>query len=96
LERDDVEVVDVAATDLAAEAGHVMAASMVMLGALCTVTGLVELDTVRAAAPACVPPYRRQHLDLNDRALEAGAVAVVRSPAHQAWPELARAGGRRA
>ena len=94
LERDDVDVVDVAATDLAAEAGHVMAASMVMLGALCTVTGLVELGAVQAAARACVPPYRRQHLELNDRALKAGAAAVGRSSAHRAWPELAAAGGR--
>ena len=94
LERDDVEVIDVAATDLAAAAGHVMAASMVMLGALCRVTGLVGLDAVQAAVRACVPPYRRQHLELNARALEAGAAAMLVSSAHQAWSEVAAAGGR--
>lgn len=91
LGRDDVEVVDVAATDLAIAAGHVMAASMVMLGTLAAATGLVTLDGLRAAVRVCVPPYRRQHLELNDRALAAGAVAVGPSDTAAAWP-VARVG----
>ena len=94
LERADLEVVDVAATDLAVQAGHVMAASIVMLGVLATVTGLVRLESLSHAVRACVPPYRRQHLELNDRALQAGASAVVPSPAYQAWPGVATAGSR--
>jgi 2-oxoglutarate ferredoxin oxidoreductase subunit gamma len=89
LERTDVEVVDVAATELALEVGHVMAASMVMLGALSTVTGLVTLDGLGAAVRRCVPPYRQQHLELNDRALAAGAAAVAPSSSCPAWPGVA-------
>jgi Pyruvate/2-oxoacid:ferredoxin oxidoreductase gamma subunit len=89
LERTDVEVVDVAATELALEVGHVMAASMVMLGALSTVTGLVTLDGLGAAVRWCVPPYRQQHLEQNDRALAAGAAAVAPSSSCPAWPGVA-------
>jgi Pyruvate/2-oxoacid:ferredoxin oxidoreductase gamma subunit len=92
LERADVEVVDVRASDLAIEAGHLMAVSMVMLGALVALTGLVGLDELCAAVGACVPPYRRQHLELNDRALRAGAAAVVSMPAREAWPTVSTTG----
>lgn len=86
LERADLDVVDLAATDLATQAGHVMAASMVMLGALSSLTGVVRLVNLRAGVRTCVPPYRQQHLDLNDRALRAGADAVGPRPAQEAWP----------
>jgi Pyruvate/2-oxoacid:ferredoxin oxidoreductase gamma subunit len=88
-------VVDVAAADLAVEAGHVMAVSMVMLGALCTLTSLVGPDELRAAVRVCVPPYRQQHLELNDRALRAGAAAVSAAPGREAWPVVATAGSER-
>jgi Pyruvate/2-oxoacid:ferredoxin oxidoreductase gamma subunit len=90
-----VEVVDVPAADLAADAGNVMAASMVMLGVLSTVTGLVGLDSLRMGVRACVPSYRRQHLELNDRALQAGAVATAPRPACLAWTAVAVSGSRR-
>jgi len=43
---------------------------------------------------ACVPPYRQQHLELNDRALQAGAAAVAPSSAYEAWPTVSTAGSR--
>ena len=92
LERTDLQVVDVPAADLAAGVGNVMAASMVMLGALASLTGLVGLDSLRAGVRACVPPYRQQHLELNDRALEAGAGAVQPLPRYAAWPSVSMAG----
>jgi Pyruvate/2-oxoacid:ferredoxin oxidoreductase gamma subunit len=85
LERPDLVVVDVAATDLAVECGGVMAASMVMLGALATLTGLVKIENLCAGVRACVPPYRQQHLELNDRAVRAGAQSVAASSTHEAW-----------
>jgi Pyruvate/2-oxoacid:ferredoxin oxidoreductase gamma subunit len=86
LERSDVEVVDVAATHIALEAGHVMAASMVMLGALSTLTGLVTLGALVDGVPECVPPYRQRHLEVNDRALRAGAKSVAPMSTYLAWP----------
>ena len=94
LERADVDVVDVAATDIAVEAGHVMAAAMVMLGALSSLTNLVTLDALTAGVSACVPPYRQHHLQVNDRALKAGARSVSRSETHDAWPGISVAGAR--
>jgi Pyruvate/2-oxoacid:ferredoxin oxidoreductase gamma subunit len=96
LGRADLQVIDVAAADLAIGAGNVMAASMVMLGVLATLTGLVGLDNLQAGVRACVPPYRRQHLELNDRALEAGASSVQPSPAFAAWPGASLTGSHRA
>lgn len=83
---------DVPATDLAVDVGNVMAASMVMAGALVAATGLVELDTLEGAVADSLPPYRQQHVALNVEAVRAGAAAV---PARlvEAWPELEVAGG---
>jgi len=89
--RRDVEVVDVAATELALEAGNAMVASMVMLGALAALTSLVGLDALAEGVRACVPPYRRQHLELNDRAILAGAAAVAGAPGREAWPSATAA-----
>jgi len=86
-------VVDVPATDLAHDAGNVIAAAMVMLGALCTATGVVSLDALRAAARASVPAYRSQHLALNERALDIGAGALP-GLVTEAWPERSAAGTR--
>jgi Pyruvate/2-oxoacid:ferredoxin oxidoreductase gamma subunit len=69
---------------------------MVMLGALASLTGLVGLDGLRAGVRACVPPYRQQHLDLNDRALDAGAGAVTALADYVAWPSVSMAGTREA
>jgi Pyruvate/2-oxoacid:ferredoxin oxidoreductase gamma subunit len=94
LEQGDRDVVDVAAAELAANVGNVMAASMVMLGALSTLTELVGLGALQAGVRACVPSYRRQHLDLNDRALQAGTTAVVPRPEYMAWPAVTTTGSR--
>src|SRR3974390_510154 len=87
----DVHVVDPSAAARAIEAGNVMAASMVMLGALSTLTGVVQLDSLFVGVEMCVPPYRRQRLELNQRALRSGASDVTPSPSDQAWPMAATA-----
>jgi len=85
-----LRVVEVPASDLAVDAGNVIAAGMVMLGALCTATGVVSLDALQRAARASVPPYRTQHIELNERALEIGARAVS-GVVDEAWPSPASA-----
>jgi Pyruvate/2-oxoacid:ferredoxin oxidoreductase gamma subunit len=87
LDRTDVGVVEVAATEIAVGAGHVMAAAMAMLGALSTLTGLVTLGALVAGVPECVPSYRHRHLEVNDRALRAGARSVSPSDTYQAWSD---------
>lgn len=85
IDRARHRVVVVPASDLAVDAGNVIAASMVMLGALCTATRVVSLDALRQAARSSVPGYRTQHLELNERALEIGAGALS-GVADEAWP----------
>ncbi|HEY7948809.1 MAG TPA: 2-oxoacid:acceptor oxidoreductase family protein [Acidimicrobiales bacterium] len=74
---ENLRVVEVPASDLAVDAGNVIAAGMVMLGAMCTATRVVSLDALHQAARVSVPAYRTQHLELNERALEMGAGAVT-------------------
>jgi 2-oxoglutarate ferredoxin oxidoreductase subunit gamma len=84
LERDDVVVVGVPVTDLAVDLGNVMTASMVMVGVYLTVTGLVALDAAVEAVAASLPSYRSKHVELNVRALHAGAEAAPETRA-DAW-----------
>jgi 2-oxoglutarate ferredoxin oxidoreductase subunit gamma len=73
----DHMIVDVPASDLALEAGHVMACSMVMVGAYAAATGLVQLPSLIGASEESLPSYRSQHVALNERALRAGFAAVA-------------------
>jgi Pyruvate/2-oxoacid:ferredoxin oxidoreductase gamma subunit len=61
---------------VAIEVGNVMAASVVMAGALASATGLVSLPALAEAVAEALPSYRRQHVELNRNALRAGAEAV--------------------
>ncbi len=72
------------ASELAAEVGNELAASMVILGAYAGLTGLVTLDALHAGMRQSVPAYRRQHVEINERALTAGFDAVDRLAA-PAW-----------
>src|SRR5438094_5630940 len=72
LDRDRFIVFDVPATDLAVDGGNVMAATMVMTGAYVAITGLVRLESVAQAIDEALPSYRKQHVALNQAALDAG------------------------
>jgi Pyruvate/2-oxoacid:ferredoxin oxidoreductase gamma subunit len=81
----------VRASELAAEVGNELSASMVLLGAYAGLTGLVTLDALHAGMRESVPAYRRQHLEINERALNAGFDAVDRltAPAWESEPSRA-------
>ncbi len=92
LVRDGLHVVDVAATDLAVDAGNIVAATVVMVGALSALTGLVSLDALLEAVPQALPPYRTKHIETNQAALHAGH-AAVETDRFPAWrPAGARSG----
>jgi 2-oxoglutarate ferredoxin oxidoreductase subunit gamma len=61
-----------------------MAAAMVLVAAHARITGLVGLDALVAGMRESVPPYRRQHLEANERALRAGFAHAARDAA-PAW-----------
>jgi Pyruvate/2-oxoacid:ferredoxin oxidoreductase gamma subunit len=76
LDEDRYHAFRVRGSELAAEVGNELSASMVVLGAAVAITGLVGLDTLVAAMHESVPAYRRQHLEVNEAALRAGFGAV--------------------
>jgi Pyruvate/2-oxoacid:ferredoxin oxidoreductase gamma subunit len=71
-----ITIVEVPASELAVSVGHIMAASMVMIGAYIAVTGLVSLESALHASAMMLPAYRAQHRALNEAALTAGFNAV--------------------
>ena len=71
-EANGYEVVEVPATDEAIEAGNVMGASMVMMGAYAAVTDLVAVDSLCVAVGDALPSYRTQHIAFNLDALRRG------------------------
>lgn len=81
-------VIDVPATELAVEAGNAVAATMVMVGAFAAATGMVAIESLSDAVAAALPPYRKQHVALNQTALEAGArtVPAIVAPAWDPAP----------
>lgn len=82
----DADVYRIPATQMAKTMGSPMSASFIMLGALVSLTGIVTLESVRAAMRELVPDYRTQHIEMNERAIAAGAAAVPPLAA-PAWPE---------
>jgi Pyruvate/2-oxoacid:ferredoxin oxidoreductase gamma subunit len=83
---DGVVSVPIPTSAIAQELGSARAGAMVALGAFNAVAGFVTLDALIGAASEALPPYRRQHIAANERALRAGheAVAGVSVPA---WAE---------
>jgi Pyruvate/2-oxoacid:ferredoxin oxidoreductase gamma subunit len=84
VDRGAHRVYDVPVTDMAADLGNSMMASMVMVGAYAAITGLVGLEGALGGMRESIPPYRRQHVESNERAIRAGWDAVDRLAA-PAW-----------
>jgi 2-oxoglutarate ferredoxin oxidoreductase subunit gamma len=83
IDRSAHRVFEVPAGEIATRIGSPLAASMVLVAAYARLTGMVGIDALVAGMREAVPPYRRQHLDVNEKALRAGfeAVAPAAAPA---------------
>ncbi len=86
LDREAQRVIDVPATELAAGVGSPLSAAMVLIGAYAAVTGLVGFDSLIRAMEQSLPPYRKQHVQSNAKALRAGFDAAPQGAA-PAWSE---------
>jgi Pyruvate/2-oxoacid:ferredoxin oxidoreductase gamma subunit len=84
--RSDLVVVEVEASATATDVGNPRGGSMVALGALSAATGVVEMESLQAAAEEVLPPYRRQHARANAEAIRAGH-ALVTSRLIEAWAQ---------
>ncbi len=72
----DVKIVTIPATDIAITLGSERTANMVMLGAYVALHPVVEIDELAAALDVLLPERHRKYLQLNVRALQAGADAA--------------------
>jgi 2-oxoglutarate ferredoxin oxidoreductase subunit gamma len=72
IEPGELELVGVPAGDIAAGLGSPMAAGFVLLGAYAAATGMAGIEALVAAMKELVPPYRTQHVAINEAALRAG------------------------
>jgi Pyruvate/2-oxoacid:ferredoxin oxidoreductase gamma subunit len=89
LNRGQGTVIDIAATEVATEMGNPLVASMVMTGAYAAATKLVGIESVIAAVPAALPPYRSHLAEANVAAVRAGhamLTAVVDAWGDEAVP----------
>ena len=82
------QVFEVPAGSRATELGSPVVGAMVLIGAFARITGLVAPASLEEAMRACVPSYRRQHIETNERALRAG-FELAKSDAAPAWREEA-------
>jgi Pyruvate/2-oxoacid:ferredoxin oxidoreductase gamma subunit len=69
---DRYRVVRIPATEIAAEIGNELGASMVMVGAFVGITGIIGLDAAIEGMRRSIPSYRTQHIAANEGALQAG------------------------
>lgn len=77
-----IELVGIPAGDVATGLGAPMGAGFVLLGAYAVVTGMAGIESLVAAMKELVPPYRTQHVAMNEAALRAGGdAAAERAPA---------------
>jgi Pyruvate/2-oxoacid:ferredoxin oxidoreductase gamma subunit len=63
------------ANELASEIGSLMASGLVLLGCFASLTGIVNVESLVDAMTDLLPPYRKQHSEVNAKALRAGAAA---------------------
>ncbi len=84
--RDDLGLHRIPATDIAAELGNQLGASMVMAGAYIGITGLVGLDATIEGMRESIPPYRTQHIASNETAIRTGFERVEHLTA-PAWED---------
>ena len=78
------------ATRLATECGSALAGALVLVGAYVALTGIVAFDALWSGLDASLPERRRQHRELNERALRAGFAALPQGAA-PAWVTKERA-----
>jgi 2-oxoglutarate ferredoxin oxidoreductase subunit gamma len=77
--RPDLTVHGIDAGKIATEVASAQAVGFVLLGFYNAVTAMVAADALAAAMAELLPPYRKQHVASNERALAAGAAAFADS-----------------
>ena len=74
--RNDVRVAGIPATRMAEQAGNIMGAGMIALGAFAALTDVVRVESVVAAMRQILPPHRQHLAERNVTLLTLGAAHV--------------------
>jgi Pyruvate/2-oxoacid:ferredoxin oxidoreductase gamma subunit len=83
-----VMVLRVPATNVAADLGNPLGGSLVILAAYAAITGIVARDALVEGMRESIPPYRTQHIEANERAIDAGW-DLLPANEHPAWERSA-------
>lgn len=73
----DYRLLELPATDMARELGAPQTAGFILLGAFNAVARLVDTEQLVAAMRTLLPPYRREHAEINAVAISTGVEAAA-------------------
>lgn len=91
--RNDIEVIQVSATNIADRLGNTRVANMVALGAFLAKRNIVELQTVMAAIQEMLPSYRQHLAEINRQAILEGKTYVDSHSSAAIWSKITRGFG---
>ena len=77
--RSDIEMIELAATDLAADLGNPRVANMILLGAFIELTKVVSSDSIIESLKKVLSDEKHHLIKVNKQALAKGASMVSRS-----------------
>ncbi len=70
--RDDVQVIEIPANEIANELGNSKVANMVMAGAYLTVKKIIKMDTLKNSLKDVLPERRHNLIEINLKAIDRG------------------------
>ncbi len=76
-DREDCEIIEVPANDIATELGNAKAANMVMLGAYVQKLKPVSLGSLKDSMTSVIPEHNHRFIPVNNAALDKGAEVVA-------------------
>ncbi|MEJ2744745.1 MAG: 2-oxoacid:acceptor oxidoreductase family protein [bacterium] len=91
--RKDIEVIQVAATNIADRLGNTRVANMVALGAFLSKSDIVEMQTVMTAVKEMLPSYRQHLVEMNRQAILEGKAYVDSHTSAAIWSKISRGFG---
>ncbi|MBN1230511.1 MAG: 2-oxoacid:acceptor oxidoreductase family protein [Anaerolineales bacterium] len=72
VEREDIRVINIPASDIAEEIGDKRLANMVMLGAMIELSGVLPMEVIKMSLEGHLPERHKKTLPLNFQALDKG------------------------
>jgi 2-oxoglutarate ferredoxin oxidoreductase subunit gamma len=77
-ERSDIDIIELSATDIAAELGNARVANMILLGAFIELTKVVSSDSIIESLKKVLSEEKHHLIEVNKQALNKGAMLVLK------------------